>query len=90
MPFVTEQTVEQLASVEGGAFFEGPHGQPEPFPGIYRAEWGKTWLGMLDQNPSMKQLLGGVELQTLPLSDPRVIRSVNTFDDAKLLGVDIP
>ena len=90
MPFVTQQAVQQLASVEGGAFFEGPNGEPEPFPGIYRAAWGQTWLGKLEQNPSMRKLLSGVDLHTLPLSDPRVVRSVNTFDDAKLLGVDIP
>jgi molybdopterin-guanine dinucleotide biosynthesis protein A len=65
-------------------------GRPEPFPGVYSASLGEAWRGRLATNPSMQALLRSAPFARVPLADPLVVRSVNTPDDARLLGVDIP
>jgi molybdopterin-guanine dinucleotide biosynthesis protein A len=66
----------------------------QPFPALYRAALGEVWRSRLSENPSLGVLLKSVRCETLSLdpSDPsrRAVRSVNTPDDARELGVDVP
>jgi molybdopterin-guanine dinucleotide biosynthesis protein A len=85
MPRVTVDAVRPLIAAGGPACFGD-----EPFPGIYPAALGPVWRDRLAANPSMRELLASAPFARLPLSDPDVVRSVNTVEDAKSLGVDIP
>jgi molybdopterin-guanine dinucleotide biosynthesis protein A len=62
----------------------------QPFPALYRSSLAAPWRALLERNPSMSELLGGVERVQLPCSDPRWVRSVNTPEDARALDVEIP
>lgn len=85
MPFVTVDAVRPLLEAGGPAIFGD-----EPFPGVYPTSLGQVWRDRLATNPSMKALLASEPFARLKLDDPRVARSVNSDDDAKSLGVDIP
>jgi len=85
MPFVTVDAVRPLLDTQGPAVFAD-----EPFPGVYPTSLGPVWRDRLVTNPSMKELLASEPFLRLELHDPLVVRSVNTEDDAKSLGVDIP
>jgi molybdopterin-guanine dinucleotide biosynthesis protein A len=77
-------TVDAVRALRGGfTCFEG-----QPFPGIYPVARAAEWKRLLEWNPSMHQLIAGAT--QVPLTDPNVVRSVNTPEDAKSLGVDIP
>jgi molybdopterin-guanine dinucleotide biosynthesis protein A len=86
MPRVSPEAVRALLDVNGPACFGG-----QPFPAVYETGWGPGWRARLEAgNPSMHELMAGVTFTRVPLVDPDVVRSVNTIDDARALGVDIP
>jgi molybdopterin-guanine dinucleotide biosynthesis protein A len=90
MPRVTAASVEALLAAAPPALFEvGQETRLEPFPGVYAAAWGPMWKARLSANPSMGLLLGSVECSRVPTSDLEVVRSVNTPEDARSLGVDV-
>lgn len=80
MPFVTPDAVKPLLVAPPPSCFEG-----QPFPGVYPAG---DWRPRLASDPSMFDLVAS--FNRVPLVDLRVVRSVNTVEDAKSLGVDIP
>ena len=84
MPWVTPQAIAPLLAARAAAIFED-----EPFPGLYPATLGPVWRDRLVSSPSMRELLASEPFLRLPLRDPRVVRSVNTPEDAKSLGVDM-
>ena len=91
MPRVDAAALERLVTEEALAGFE-VDGRIEPFPGLYPRALGPLWRERLASNPSMTALLAESRCRAVPLSqiDRRVVRSVNTSDDARELGVDIP
>ncbi len=99
MPHVTAAVVEALRrsafeSTEKDVCAFEVDGALQPFPALYRSALGEVWRSKLAQNPSMGALLKSVHCEVLGLdsSDPsrRAVRSVNTPDDARELGVDLP
>lgn len=85
MPRVTAQALQPLLAANGPAVFAD-----EPFPGIYPSALGAVWRDrLISGNPSMKELLASEPFLRLPLTDLDVVRSVNTPEDLKSLGVDI-
>lgn len=84
MPWVTPQAVAPLLAARAPAIFED-----EPFPGVYPTTLGPVWRDRLVSSPSMRDLLASEPFLRLPLQDPRVVRSVNTPEDAQSLGVDM-
>jgi molybdopterin-guanine dinucleotide biosynthesis protein A len=82
MPFVTPEAVRPLL-YRPPACFEG-----QPFPGVYPTVLAAPWRLRLAEDPSMSELVSG--FHQVPASDGRVVRSINTVEDAKSLGVDIP
>ncbi|MBK7859478.1 MAG: NTP transferase domain-containing protein [Archangiaceae bacterium] len=82
MPFVTPTSVTPLLERSPSCFAD------QPFPGLYPQRLGQEWRARLEHNPSMSELIAG--FHRVPLADAKVVRSVNSREDAVSLGVDIP
>jgi molybdenum cofactor guanylyltransferase len=96
MPHVKREAVEALcaADVHDIAAFDA-RGFVQPFPGLYRAGLGPSWRVLLEKGePSMRELIASARVTRLALEavDPtgRTVRSVNTAEDARALGVELP
>ncbi len=86
MPFVTAQMLADLhARRHKGAdvvcFTRA--GQLEPLVGIYRRELCFDWSPRLDGNPSLKELVSSVRLDTLEAEEPARLLSLNSPDDLR-------
>jgi len=96
MPHVRREAVEALCAAGAAdiaAFDAG--GFVQPFPGLYRAALGPAWRVLLEKGePSMRALLASARVSRLDLQplDPtgRTVQSVNTAEDARALGVELP
>ena len=84
MPFVSHEMLAQLqARLHAGAdavcFTRG--GQLEPLVGIYRRELCFDWAPRLDGNPSLRELVSSVRLDTIEVDDPARLMSLNSPTD---------
>jgi len=84
MPFVTSQMLVQLqarrhAGADAVCFTRG--GQLEPLLGIYRRELCFDWAPRLEGNPSLRELVSSVRLDTIEVDDPARLMSMNSPDD---------
>jgi molybdenum cofactor guanylyltransferase len=84
MPFVTEEMLAELhAHRHSGAdvICFTRSGQLEPLVGLYRRELCFDWAPRLDGNPSLKELVSSVRLDTLEADEPARLISLNSPDD---------
>jgi molybdopterin-guanine dinucleotide biosynthesis protein A len=84
MPFVTESMLTMLhsrrhAGVDAVCFTRG--GQLEPLVGVYRRELCFDWAPRLDGNPSLRELVSSVRLETIEAEEPSRLISLNSPDD---------
>ena len=84
MPFVTEAMLTTLharrhAGVDVVCFTRG--GQLEPLVGVYRRELCFDWAPRLDGNPSLRELVSSVRLETIEAEEPSRLISLNSPDD---------
>lgn len=92
MPFVTAQMLATLhahrhAGADVVCFTRG--GQLEPLIGIYRRELCFDWAPRLDGNPSLKELVSSVRLDTLEAEEPARLLSLNSPDDLSAINRDV-
>ena len=89
MPHVGPEAISALCARADGdvTLFEA-----QPFPALYRAALAGQWRAKLESSVSMSALLSTVSCARVSLQglDPRIVRSVNTAEDARSLGVEIP
>jgi molybdopterin-guanine dinucleotide biosynthesis protein A len=84
MPFVTAQMLEVLharrhAGVDVVCFTRA--GQLEPLVGLYRRALCFDWEPRLDGNPSLRELVSSVRLETIEADEPARLVSLNSPDD---------
>ena len=84
MPFVTESMLTTLhgrrhAGVDVVCFTRA--GQLEPLVGVYRRELCFDWAPRLDGNPSLRELVSSVRLDTVESDEPSRLISLNSPDD---------
>jgi molybdenum cofactor guanylyltransferase len=84
MPFVNEAMLSQLharrhAGVDAVCFTRS--GQLEPLVGVYRRELCFDWAPRLDGNPSLRELVSSVRLETIEAEEPSRLISLNSPDD---------
>ena len=84
MPFVTPQMLAALqarrhAGADAICFTRG--GQLEPLVGVYRRELCFDWAPRLEGNPSLKELVSSVRLDTIEAEDPARLMSLNSPED---------
>lgn len=84
MPFVTAQMLITLqarrhAGVDVVCFTR--EGRLEPLVGLYRRALCFDWAPRLDGNPSLKELVGSVRVETLESDEPARLISLNSPDD---------
>ncbi len=86
MPFVTREMIAELhAHAHKGAdvvCFER-EGRLEPLVGIYRRELCFDWELRLEGNPSLRELVMSVRLDTLEAEEPARLLSLNSPDDVR-------
>ena len=84
MPFVSSAMLAQLqARRHQGADVVcfTREGQLEPLVGIYRRELCFDWVPRLDGNPSLRELVSSVRLDTIEVEDPARLMSLNSPAD---------
>ncbi len=84
MPFVTREMVAELharrhAGADAICFTR--RGQLEPLVGLYRRELCFDWAPRLDGNPSLRELVSSVRLDTIEAQEPTRLISLNSTDD---------
>ena len=84
MPFVSPEMLAQLqahrhAGADAVCFTRD--GQLEPLVGIYRRELCFDWAPRLDGNPSLRELVSSVRLDTIEVDDPARLMSLNSPAD---------
>jgi molybdopterin-guanine dinucleotide biosynthesis protein A len=84
MPFVTAQMLSMLharrhAGVDVVCFTRG--GQLEPLVAVYRRELCFDWAPRLDGNPSLRELVSSVRLESVESDEPARLLSLNSPDD---------
>lgn len=84
MPFVTEGMLRTLharrhAGVDAVCFTRG--GQLEPLVGVYRRALCFDWAPRLDGNPSLRELVSSVRLETVEAAEPARLISLNCPND---------
>lgn len=100
MPFVGEAVVgrllEELTEEVDAVCFEAG-GRPEPLLAAYRKALAPAWGSALEEQPSLRALLGRFRTRVLPEEELRrvdptlqAVRSVNTEPEARSLGVELP
>lgn len=98
MPFVTESVLSALvesAGPDAGALCFEVAGRLEPLPSLWRASVYHSLLSKLEGDPSLLELFATACGRSLPEEalrrvDPSglAVRSINTPEDARALGVD--
>ena len=71
-----------------GACFVDAAGGLHPFPGLYRARLGPQLEAALAGEASVRALISALALVRVPAPTPGAIANVNTWDDARRLGVE--
>ena len=84
MPFVTDAMVTSLharrhAGIDVVCFTRG--GSLEPLVGVYRRELCFDWAPRLDGNPSLRELVSSVRLETIEADEPARLLSLNSRED---------
>ena len=84
MPFVNETMLSQLyarrhAGVDAVCFTRA--GQLEPLVGVYRRELCFDWAPRLGGNPSLRELVSSVRLETIEADEPARLLSLNSRED---------
>lgn len=84
MPFVTPEMLSMLharrhAGVDVVCFTRG--GSLEPLVGLYRRELCFDWAPRLEGNPSLRELVSSVRLDTIEANEPDRLLSLNSPDD---------
>lgn len=86
MPFVTAELLAELwrrrhAGVDALCFTR--EGRLEPLLGLYRRALCFDWAPRLDGNPSMRELVTSVRLETTEAPDPTRLLSLNSPEDLR-------
>lgn len=84
MPFVTREMLDELerrrhAGADVVCFTRG--GELEPLVGLYRRELCFDWAPRLDGNPSLRELVHSVRVDTVESDRPHLLTSLNSPDD---------
>jgi molybdopterin-guanine dinucleotide biosynthesis protein A len=59
-------------------------GSLEPLVGVYRRALCFDWAPRLDGNPSLRELVSSVRLDTIEADEPARLLSLNSRDDLRL------
>lgn len=86
MPFVTREMIAELHAHKHQGVdvvcFER-EGRLEPLVGLYRRELCFDWAVRLDGNPSLRELVSSVRLDTLEAEEPARLLSLNSPHDVR-------
>lgn len=95
MPHVSLAAATALAQSVGTSDAACFHdGAVQPFPGLFRTALAEPLRGKFQRGTSVHALLSSLKLAKVPLPDApwakNAVRNVNTWDDARALGVTAP